>query len=341
MVIEWECFACSKLWPLFGIDWNTLSRYYLTITSDFAKDTKSPDSIFTNIAEKGIVLPGDIGERLAIDEVNLCGQVYTILSNVDISKWIVAILPWTKSKPIIKKLVDELWPRTTPVKEIACDMWPSMEAIVQWVFPEAEHVTDRFHVMKEVLSDLHAIRIKTKTKAKSGEAKKKLEAKSNSTTYNPPRTAIWETEYETIQLFRYQCNKRMKDRNKRQRQRFYAVKNDPLFKELIVGIHCIQDLFKAFDESKNVKEWENNMKKRVATYTEYAKDVTEIKNMISTIQLHHEWIVNYFISWHSTWYSEWLHSRIRELLQTVRWFKNKDFMIYRILKLFSTIPLRF
>jgi len=44
--------------------------------------------------------------------------------------------------------------------------------------------------MKEVLSDLHAIRIKTKTKAKSGEAKKKLEAKSNSTTYNPPRTAI-------------------------------------------------------------------------------------------------------------------------------------------------------
>ena len=152
MVIEWECFACSKLWPLFGIDWNTLSRYYLTITSDFAKDTKSPDSIFTNIAEKGIVLPGDIGERLAIDEVNLCGQVYTILSNVDISKWIVAILPWTKSKPIIKKLVDELWPRTTPVKEIACDMWPSMEAIAQWVSPEAEHVTDRFHVMKEVLA---------------------------------------------------------------------------------------------------------------------------------------------------------------------------------------------
>ncbi len=341
MVIEQEVISCNKLWSLYGLSWKTLARYYLTITSDFAKDSQSSDSIFNDISTKGIVLPWDIGERLSIDEVNLCGQVYTILSNVDVSKWIIAMLPWTKAQPIIERLKRDLWTRVNTVKEVACDMWPSMEAIVAWVFPNAKHVTDRFHVMKEVLWDLHAIRLRTKTKIRNKDNDDKTKAKKSWVQYIPSRTSLWETVYETIQLLRYQCNKRMEDWNVKQQQRFSAIKNEPIFKELIIWINCIQSLFKAFDKSTNVEEWKEKMKKWVAQYQKYSEVILEIKNTISTINLHHDWIVNYFISSHSTGYSEWLHSRIRELLQTVRWFKNKDFMVYRILKLFSAIPHRF
>jgi len=337
MVIEQESFACSKLWPVFGMHWDKLSRYYLTITSDFAKESHKADNMFKNISENGIVLEWDIGKRLSIDEVNLRWQVYTILSNVDKAKWIIAILPWTKSKPIIETLKNELWERIDNVEEVACDMWPSMEAIVESVFPKAKHVTDRFHVMKEILSDLHAIRMRIKTKIKAKQNGEKIKAKKNWTKYNAPRTNLWETEYETLQMLRYQCNKRMNDWSNREKQRFYGIQKDESYKELIVGIECVQDLFSVFDSCHDVCEWEKKMKKWVEKYENHSYKWTEIKNMISTIQLHHTWIMNYFISRHSTWYSEGLHSRIRELLQTVRWFKNKDFMIYRILKLFSTI----
>jgi len=59
----------------------------------------------------------------------------------------------------------------------------------------------------------------------------------------------------------------------------------------------------------------------------YAKNNT-LKN-----NLH--WICNYFISWYSNWFAEWLHSRIRRDLSNARWYKNKDYMVYKIERKFS------
>ncbi len=73
-----------------------------------------------------------MGKKLCIDEVNLCGQVYTILSNVEKRNGIVSILPWTKSQPIIERLNSEISKDLLEgVKEVASDMWPSMELILK------------------------------------------------------------------------------------------------------------------------------------------------------------------------------------------------------------------
>jgi transposase len=52
------------------------------------------------------------------------------------------------------------------IKEVATDMSPTIEAIVTALFPNAELVTDRFHVMKNLLEDLWAIKSKAKTEIK-------------------------------------------------------------------------------------------------------------------------------------------------------------------------------
>ncbi len=52
------------------------------------------------------------------------------------------------------------------VKEVVTDMSPSMECIVKNVFKNAVLTTDRFHVMKNILDDLLAIKSRLKTKIK-------------------------------------------------------------------------------------------------------------------------------------------------------------------------------
>ena len=52
------------------------------------------------------------------------------------------------------------------VREVVTDMSPSMECIARSVFKNAVLTTDRFHVMKNILDDLLAIKSRLKTKIK-------------------------------------------------------------------------------------------------------------------------------------------------------------------------------
>ena len=97
--------------------------------------------------------------RLCIDDKNINWEVYTIFTNPDLKQSLVWIIPWTKSKVVSDlvrsktKLEDRLI-----VKEIALDMASSMEWIARELFPQATQVVDRFHVMKNVLWDIQAVR---------------------------------------------------------------------------------------------------------------------------------------------------------------------------------------
>jgi len=273
-------------------------------------------------------------KRLCIDEVKLCEQMYTILSNADKKDGLIAMIPWTKSEPIIKMLLVELWDLVWGVEEISSDMWPSVEAIIRWVFPNAIMVTDRFHVMKLLLEDLQNIRKRVKTQLKIEDNEARLKSKKEWLPYLPRRSILWETLLETVTMAMYQCNKRRKDWNHFQKARHNVMCAFGEFSSLVSGIDIIQRLFDVFDYSKN-KDIGTKELRSWLNYASKIKTNQEIKSMVSTIELHFETITNYFVSRHSTWYAEWLHSRIRELIQTVRWFKDKDYMFYRILKMFS------
>ncbi len=297
-----------------------------------------------------------MGKKLCIDEVNLCGQVYTILSNVEKRNGIVSILPWTKSQPIIERLNSEISKDLLEgVKEVASDMWPSMELILKTLFTNADQVTDRFHYMKELLDDTQTVRKRIKTKLKIIENEERLISKEKKEKFHPKRYWMFqETLMEMITLVRYQCNKRKKDWNWMQKARFCIMETIPEFEDIVTTIKIIQKVFKVLDSPK-IEDWDTNitienpekrqaeikrkwrekLENRIIYAKKYTKKVPEINSMIKTTQVHIDGLVNYFLSGHSTAYAEWLHSRIRELIQNVRWFRNKDYMIYRILKMFA------
>jgi transposase len=56
--------------------------------------------------------------------------------------------------------------RRESIREVCCDMSATMELIISIVFPNASIVTDRFHMMKNVLEDIGAIRTRAKTAVK-------------------------------------------------------------------------------------------------------------------------------------------------------------------------------
>jgi transposase len=90
-----------------------------------------------------------------------------------------------------------------------------------------------------------------------------------------------------------------------------------------------------YDEDIQKEEWKQKIQQRIAQWNEIRQTIIEVDNVISTIEKRLESISNYFISGHSNWFAEWLNSRIQRLISMSRWFKNKDYMIYRIIKLFS------
>ncbi len=63
-------------------------------------------------------------------------------------------------------------------------MSPTIESIVEKLFPNAKIVTDRFHVMKKLLEDVRAVRSRAKTMIKKrvlNEEKMALEKQNKKT----------------------------------------------------------------------------------------------------------------------------------------------------------------
>lgn len=300
--------------------------------------------MYDNIAERGIVLEKNMWKRACIDEVDLAWQVYTILSNPDRDgKWIVAILPWTKSEDIVPKIKEGISEQKLKgVIESSTDMWTAVESISNQLFSNAKHVTDRFHYMKEMIGDIQNIRLQLQRKEKQRETAERLRIKEKNKNllkgekehYKPKRYwFLQETKKEIYTMVLYQIRKRKEDRNPYQKNRYNILKTFDEAEILVKWIDLLQELFKLFDAHLSIEDWE----KRIQKWINKAEKINhkDIQAMVKTTNLHLESLVNYFLSRHSTWYAEWLHSRIRELIQTVRWFKNKDYMIYRILKMFA------
>lgn len=333
---------------MIGLKAHNIARYYLDVTSDFAKNKEK----YKDIAKTWMIMPENMWVRLCLDEVDLCGQVYTILSNTDRKNGIIAILPWTKADPFIVRIRENIpQEKLDMVMEIACDMSSWMEKIADTLFPEAGQVTDRFHFMKEVLDDLQTVRkvLKTEFKKIDNEERLKIkEAKKKGEmyVYEARRSLLGETYLEMLSYCMYQCNIRKSERSVRQQARYRIMKWLSEFDELVVSIDIIQELFLTLDQAKQLErstitkeEIKEIGRQKLTQRLELAKKAQKkcpiIAAMIKTTQVHFDGLTNYFISLHSTAYAEWLHSRIRELIQNVRWFRNKDYMMYRILKIFS------
>ena len=148
----------SNISSYYGVEANKFRRHYKKFSSKFNDWDQGIH------AEEYTLFPINIGERLGIDEVSLSdGELYTFVSNKDgfgKNGTLVATIKRTKSSSIIEVLQKTPLEKRALVQEVTLDMAKNMETSVKHCFPNAQLVTDRFHVVRLVMDALQHLRVK-------------------------------------------------------------------------------------------------------------------------------------------------------------------------------------
>lgn len=272
--------------------------------------------------------------RLCIDEININNEVYTILSNPVINK-IVAIIPWVKANLITSFLRDKIsYEKRLKVKEVTLDMSQSMDWIVTELFPQAKRTLDRYHVTSNVLEDIQSVRMRIKTIIKKEELEIEEQSKIDRKKYIPAKFENTETRLDFITRLRYQLFKRRKDWNEFQITRWEVLKRHEEFYDIKISYEILEKFYDIYDSditSDAAKILFQDWFKKISQY----ENIIELQNSWRTIKNHLEWILGYFWDRSTNAFAEWLHSRIRRVLSNFRWFKNPDYMFYRITRIFA------
>lgn len=327
---------------LYWINEKTLSNYFMNIVSNFAieKQKEKEDeklfrwksktsreqytSRYSKLRENWYFNKDKIWTRLCIDEKNINWEVYTIFSNSDLKQWLIWIIPWTKSKIVTDlvinktKLKDRL-----KVKEVALDMVSSMERIARELFPQAKQVVGRYNVMTNVLGDINALRIRVKTQIIKEDLDLMEQSKIDRKKYYPKKyllnSRISETKKELITRLRYQLFKRKKDWNETQNDRWKIIEKLSEFQDIIYSYEIISDLFDIFDQKDKAlsfSQWFSKISR--------LEHIIEIQNSGRMVQNHLVRILTYFDNWFTN-----------AFVSNLRWFKNQNYMLYRIITKFS------
>jgi len=250
-------------------------------------------SPYHSLHEKGFVILKNIGTRLTIDEISLRGQVYTILANPE-KNTIVACIPGIKATPIIERISEEIpYETRLQVGEVTLDMSPTMDSIVTELFPQARRTLDRFHVTKNVLEDIQAIRTRIKTHIKDEELKKEEQCKIDRKKYIPKKLENRETRLDFITRLRYQLFERRKDWNEHQILRWNTLCKYTEFDELRISYELLEQFYELYDSPLSREQAEPLWREWLRRISKQ-EHIKELQNTGRMIQNHLGGILHYF-----------------------------------------------
>ncbi|MEJ6485841.1 transposase, partial [Nostoc punctiforme UO1] len=99
-------------------------------------------------------------KRICLDEISMRkGQGNFVTVVADISEGnLIEMIDSHRSEEIIEVLMKQAIEVREQVEEVSIDMWGGFHKVIKKVFPNAEIIIDRFHVMKVVNKDLNKLR---------------------------------------------------------------------------------------------------------------------------------------------------------------------------------------
>lgn len=151
--------------------------------------------------------PENTSKLIVIDEVTLSkGELYTYITANDKqlrSGALIATVPGTKAEDIIRWGSQIPETKRLKVKEISMYLAPSMKLAAKMLFPKAQIVTDRFHVVRLMIEDVKYIRITYRKEAIAQENKEMAKCRRFKRPYNPERLTNGDTKKELIAPSRY------------------------------------------------------------------------------------------------------------------------------------------
>lgn len=271
----------------------------------------------------------NIGPYMSLDETCLSnGEVWTFLTNKDGHGGrgtLAAAIPGTKSDEIISILTGAMDKSVRRrVKEVTCDLSPSMMLIAAEVFYNAHVVNDRFHVQQVYNEAVDEIRI---------DIRRQLMAEENNRDKSVP--PITYSNGETMrQILARSKHSLMISQNKWtdiQRHRVNILfKHHPILKRAYTLAMELRQIFNAKISPTKAMGRMNKWYEKVM-----ALGNNNFRSVIKTFKNHAPTILNYFRRRATNASAEAFNSKVKIFRSQMRGVRDRDFFIFRLVKLYA------
>ena len=271
----------------------------------------------------------NIGPYMSLDETCLSnGEVWTFLTNKDGhggKGTLAAAIPGTKSDEIISILIAAMSKSVRrKVKEVTCDLSPSMMLIAGEVFYNAHVVNDRFHVQQVYNEAVDEIRI---------DIRRQLIALENNRDRSEPPVTY--SNGETMrQILARSKHTLMMSQNKWtdiQRHRVNILfKYHPILKRAYALAMELRQIFNAkITPTKAIGRMNKWYEKVMALGN------NNFRSVIKTFKNHAPTILNYFRRRATNASAEAFNSKVKIFRSQMRGVRDRDFFIFRLVKLYA------
>ena len=271
----------------------------------------------------------NIGPYMSLDETCLSnGEVWTFLTNKDGhggKGTLAAAIPGTKSDEIISILIAAMSKSVRrKVKEVTCDLSPSMMLIAGEVFYNAHVVNDRFHVQQVYNEAVDEIRI---------DIRRQLIAEENIRDKSTPPVTY--SNGETMrQILARSKHTLMMSQNKWtdiQRHRVNILfKYHPILKSAYALAMELRQIFNAKITPTKAMGRMNKWYEKVM-----ALGNNNFRSVIKTFKNHAPTILNYFRRRATNASAEAFNSKVKIFRSQMRGVRDRDFFIFRLVKLYA------
>ena len=290
----------------------------------------------------------NFGEDMAIDDKNIGGEGYTILSNKKTGK-IAMLVQTTQADKLAEVLQKVPVALRYAVKTISKDLADGYDWIARTMFMNAIRIADKFHVLKLGFEALQDVRVRYRQQVLTEERKRreqkkaqerKAECEKMGKKYlkpkeksDPPKTyENGDTLKELLARSRYLLFAFQDKWTPTQKQR-----GDILFREFpeIARAYKLMIHFRNFYQIQ-IGDDQKAKQKLKKWYSEVSKsDIEEMMNFASTVAHHEGEILNYFETGQTNAFAESLNSQIQRFVQTNQGTNDRDFFHFRMKGYFS------
>jgi len=280
------------------------------VTANFKNTSQkyqvSPSVLLSILKERQKIQELPLGElRLNVDEHSFSGRDLKITVGEINNKKILAVLKDDRQE--ILRRYFKTWPdeAKSRIKEICIDMKSSYLTVLKETFPDVKIVTDRFHVVKEMVRQVEEMRKIMQTNGRIGDKR------MNRFLFAKNREDLSGEDRKKLKQIFENCKK------------FPALHNAYFVKEKVREIY----------QAKNKKEAEKKFDMLISQLEQF--EVGKIKEMRDTLKRWRPYILNFFESKTTNAFIEGCHCKIKLLKRMSYGFQNFDNYVLKITLAFA------
>lgn len=341
-MVEGKIISIGNVAYCLGMSGKKLHRWYKEVLSGYEQALQQgqlgkENLVVTERGEKktiGVPIcnPDHLGEYMAIDEKNINGRCYTVLSNRQTNK--IMLMADTLKSQYLLRILPQL--EFSKVVSLTRDMAQNYEWFGRQAFVKAYHVVDKFHVIKHGLDALQSIRICHRQE----ELSKRRKAQQERPKKKYPEL-IYENGDTTLQLLARSRGLLFKQRHEwtdHQKQR--AAILFELYPNISSAYKCIEQFRKWYKAPKSKTTYAKTIEKKRQQLMKWIKEVQqcripELLNFTYLLERNIAEVINYFRAKETNAKAEALNRNMQRFINVNYGARNTDYFLFRLAKHFA------